>query len=157
MAESDGGEARDAAKPATFRLVTQFLKDLSFENPGIAQTMQRQNERTDVKVNVGVEVQKLAEKAYESVVNINASAETAKGVLYHVEVSYGGIFRLESIPEPAIRPALFINGPTLLYPFVRRLIADVTREGGYPPLFLDPIDFAGLYQQNAAKAGATVN
>lgn len=151
MAETDGGTKGVAANQATFRVLAQFLKDFSFENPGIAQALQSKSERTDLKVDVNVQARQLAETTYESVVHVNASAETEKGVLYHVEVSYGGILRLENFPEAAVKPALFINGPILLFPFVRRLIADVTRDGGYPPLLIDPIDFAGLYQQNISK------
>lgn len=157
MAETDGGAQEASANQATFRVLAQFLKDLSFENPGIAQALQSQNERADIKVDVNVQVTKLGEPVYESVIQIDARAQTPKGALYHVEVSYGGIFRLEGFPDTAIRPALFINGPILLYPFVRRLIADVTREGGYPPLLLDPIDFGGLYAQNLSKINAQMN
>lgn len=155
MAETDGGAAGQTQ--AIFRVIAQFLKDFSFENPGIGQALLAQNERADIKVDVNVEVKKLAETAFESVLEIKATAQTPKGVLYIVETSYAGIIRLEGIPEQALRPALFINAPIMLYPFVRRLIADVTREGGYPPLLLDPIDFAGLYQQNQAKINAQLN
>ena len=157
MAETDGGAAGAGPAQATFRVIAQFLKDFSFENPGIGQALLAQNERADIKVDVNVEVKKLAETAFESVLDINAAAKTSKGVLYHVEASYAAIIRLEGFPETSIKPALFINAPILIYPFVRRLIADVTREGGYPPLLLDPIDFAGLYQQNQAKINAQLN
>lgn len=158
MAETDGGGAPPAgAQQATFRVLAQFLKDLSFENPGVPQAIQGQNDRADIKVDVNVQVTKLGDLIYESTLEISASAKTAKGTLYQVEVSYSGVFRLEGFPEAAIKPALFINGPTLLYPFVRRIIADVTRDGGYPPLLLDPVDFGSLYAQNRAQLNTTVN
>lgn len=157
MAETDGGAAQPAGAQATFRVLAQFLKDLSFENPGVPQAIQGQNDRADIKVDVNVKVTKLGDLVYESTLDITASAKTAKGTLYQVEVSYAGVFRLEGFPEATIKPALFINGPTLLYPFVRRVIADVTRDGGYPPLLLDPVDFGALYAQNRAKLNATVN
>jgi preprotein translocase subunit SecB len=157
MAEMGVGAPGAATDQATFRVLAQYLKDLSFENPGIAQALQNQNERADIKVDVNVQVKKLGDVVYESVIDINATAQTPKGVLYQVEVKYGGLFRLENFPETATKPALFINAPILLYPFVRRLIADVTREGGYPPLLLDPIDFAGLYAQNVSKLNAQLN
>ncbi len=158
MAETGDGTATTGggAQP-TFRVLAQFLKDLSFENPGLAQMAKGDDERAQVKVDVNVAVNKLADSVFESVLEINTAAKTSKGILYNVEVSYGGVFRLEGIPEQAIQPALFINAPTLLYPFVRRIVADVTRDGGYPPLLLDPIDFAGLYAQNRGKINATVN
>lgn len=157
MAETDGGATGSSGAQPTFRVLAQFLKDLSFENPGLAQMAKADDERAQVKVDVNVAVNKIADGVFESVLEINTAAKTSKGILYNVEVSYGGVFRLEGIPEAAIQPALFINAPTLLYPFVRRIVADVTRDGGYPPLFLDPIDFAGLYAQNRGKINATVN
>jgi preprotein translocase subunit SecB len=157
MAETDGGTAGPAGTQATFRVLAQFLKDLSFENPGIPQAIQGQNDRAEIKVDVNVQVAKLGDTIYESTLELTTSAHTPKGVLYQIEVSYSGVFRLESFPETAVKPALFINGPTLLYPFVRRIVADVTRDGGYPPLLLDPIDFSALYAQNRAKLNATVN
>ncbi|MEZ5926267.1 MAG: protein-export chaperone SecB [Hyphomicrobiaceae bacterium] len=157
MAENEGGGAAAPSNQATFRILAQYLKDLSFENPGLAQAMQGSNERADIKIDVNVQVTKLGETMHESVIELKATAETSKGVLYHVEVSYGGLFRLENFPENALKPALFINAPILLYPFVRRLVADVTREGGYPPLLLDPIDFAGLYTQNVQKPSTPIN
>lgn len=157
MADTDGGAASASSAQPTFRVLAQFLKDLSFENPGIAHMPQGDDERAQVKVDVNVAVNKLADTVFESVLEINTAAKTSKGILYNVEISYGGVFRLEGIPEAAIQPALFINAPTLLYPFVRRIVADVTRDGGYPPLLLDPIDFAGLYTQNRGKINATVN
>ncbi|MEQ1714083.1 MAG: protein-export chaperone SecB, partial [Hyphomicrobium sp.] len=77
---------------------------------------------------------------------------------YDMEVEYAGLFRLQNVPEPALEPFLLINCPTLIFPFLRRLIADITREGGFPPLLMDPIDFAQLYlrrqQELAAAAGS---
>ena len=76
------------------------------------------------------------------------------GTIYILECIYGGIFRLQNVPEQALEPFLLINCPTILFPFLRRLVADVTREGGFPPLLLDPIDFASLFmrrQQELAK------
>ena len=158
MAETESSAAGAGGAQPTFRVLAQFLKDLSFENPGLAQMAQGDDERAQVKVDVNVQVNKLADTVFESVLEINTAAKTSKGILYNVEVSYGGVFRLEGIPEAAIQPALFINAPTLLYPFLRRIVADLTRDGGYPPLLLDPIDFAGLYAQNRGKINAaTVN
>jgi preprotein translocase subunit SecB len=157
MAETESSAASPGGAQPTFRVLAQFLKDLSFENPGLAQMAQGDDERAQVKVDVNVQVNKLADTVFESVLEINTAAKTSKGILYNVEVSFGGIFRLEGIPEAAIQPALFINAPTLLYPFLRRIVADLTRDGGYPPLLLDPIDFAGLYAQNRGKINATVN
>lgn len=157
MAETEGGATSPTTAQPVFRVLAQFLKDLSFENPGLTQMGQGDDERAGVKIDVNVTVNKLADGVFESVLELNITAQTSKGILYRIEAVYGGVFRLEGIPEAAIQPALFINAPTLLYPFVRRIVADLTRDGSYPPLLLDPIDFAGLYAQNRGKINAAVN
>ena len=82
----------------------------------------------------------------------NGKATNKAGALYEIELQYGGAFRLANIPDELIEQVMMIQCPALLFPFMRRIIADMTREGGFPPLLLDPIDFAGLYAQNVAKA-----
>ena len=88
---------------------------------------------------------------YEVTLNLDAHARSDLGIIYNVEVAYAGVFRLRNIPDNLVQPVLLIDCPTLLFPFLRRLVADVTRDGGFPPLMLDPIDFRGLYAQNAAR------
>ena len=82
---------------------------------------------------------------------ITAKAENKIGVIYELEVAYGGIYQIENMPKETLDPFLNINCPFLLFPFLRRLVADITREGGFPPLLLDPIDFAKLYEQRGAQ------
>jgi len=86
------------------------------------------------------------------VLNLEVHAKSDSGVIYNVELIYGGLFRLLNIRQHLIQPVLFVDCPTLLFPFMRRVLADISRDGGFPPLMLDPIDFGRLYTQNLAKA-----
>jgi preprotein translocase subunit SecB len=86
-------------------------------------------------------------------VHLEAHAKSDDGVIYNVEIDYGGLFRIKNVREKMLQPVLFVDCPTLLFPFVRRVIADVVRDGGFPPLMLDPIDFGRLYAQNLSKGG----
>jgi preprotein translocase subunit SecB len=99
----------------------------------------------------------VADKTFESVINFKAEATNKLGTIYDMELAYAGLFQVENLPEPALEPFLLIDCPTLLFPFVRRLVADLTREGGFPPLLLDPINFANLFakrQQELARGEA---
>src|SRR5207249_7486757 len=83
----------------------------------------------------------------ESAIAFKAQANSKAGVIYDLELSYAGLFEVQNLPDQALEPFLLINCPALLFPFLRRLVADLTREGGFPPLLLDPIDFAALFMQ----------
>ena len=95
-------------------------------------------------------------KPFESVIHLKAEASNQQGTIYDLELAYAGMFQVENLPEGALEPFLLIDCPTLLFPFARRLVADLTREGGFPPLLLDPINFANLFvkrQQEKAAQG----
>ena len=89
------------------------------------------------------------EEAYEVALQLEVHAKSDEGVIYNVELIYGGLFRLRGLPQNLLQPVLFVDCPTLLFPFLRRVLADIIRDGGFPPLMLDPIDFGRLY---AAKS-----
>lgn len=159
--KKNGGGAGEPAAPAPaggpqlqaqLNVLGQYIKDLSFESPAAPKALQSppQNPQLQVSVNVGAARQSAED--YEVTLNIEAHARSEAGVIYNIEVAYGGVFRLRNMPENMIQPVLLIDCPTLLFPFLRRLVADVTRDGGFPPLMLDPIDFRGLYAQNVARA-----
>jgi len=137
---------------AQLNVLGQFIKDLSFESPSAPNSLQGPGENPKLEVNVNVQGRKHAEDVYEVGLQFEAQAANDTGVIYNVELVYAGLFRLTGIPENLLQPVLFIDCPAVLFPFLRRLVADLTREGGFPPLFLDPIDFASLYQQNIARS-----
>ena len=149
-----------ASVPIQAKVVSQFIKDLSFENPNIRKLMVSPGDAPNLKVEVNVNAQRVEGDLFESAIEFKATAANNIGTIYVLETVYAGLFKIESIPEQALEPFLLISAPTTLFPFLRRLVADITREGGYPPLMLDPIDFAAMYfrrQQelaSAAKASA---
>lgn len=142
---SDNGKSPGQPIPIQAKVLNQYVKDMSFENPNIRKLMTAGGEAPSLKVEVNVNAERVEEGIYESGIELKATATNNVGTVYVLETVYAGLFRIESIPEQALEPFLLISAPMTLFPFLRRLVADVTREGGYPPLLLDPIDFAGLY------------
>jgi preprotein translocase subunit SecB len=152
-----GNPATPAQTPVQVKILSQFLKDLSFENPNIRKLMASPGDAPNLKVEVNVNAERIDNDVYESAIELKAVAANNVGTIYVLETTYAGLFKVENMPEQALEPFLLISAPTQIFPFLRRLVADVTREGGYPPLMLDPIDFAALYmrrQQEAKEAGA---
>lgn len=153
-----GTPAAPAQAPVQVKILSQFLKDLSFENPNIRKLMASPGDAPNLKVEVNVNAERIDDQIYESAIELKAVAANNVGTIYVLETTYAGLFKVESMPEQALEPFLLISAPTQIFPFLRRLVADVTREGGYPPLMLDPIDFAALYmrrQQEAQGAAST--
>ncbi|MCK4277251.1 MAG: protein-export chaperone SecB [Phycisphaerae bacterium] len=147
---STAGEGANA-RPQ-LNVVAQYVKDLSFESPGAPQTLQGPGENPQLKVGVNVNAGARGEDIYEVAVNIEAHAKSDVGVIYNAELVYAGVFRIVNVPQDMLQPIMFVDCPTILFPFMRRVLADVIRDGGFPPLMLDPIDFGRLYAQNLAKA-----
>lgn len=133
-------------------VITQYVKDVSFESPNAPRTLQPSDERPNINVSVDVAAKKQADDVYEVELKIGANAQRGKEVMFIAEVEYAGLFQLIGIPEEELQPALLIFCPTLLFPYCRRVVSDLTRDGGFPALMLDPIDFAQLYQQRAMAA-----
>jgi preprotein translocase subunit SecB len=148
-------EGQDAGngKPATsapgqavqVRVLGQYIKDLSFENPNVDKLLSNPPDKPNLRVEVNVNAAKFGDKAYESNIHFKAEATSNAAVIYDMELSYAGLFQIEGMPEESLEPFLLVNCPALLFPFLRRLVSDITREGGFPPLLLDPIDFASLF------------
>ncbi len=155
MAEEQNGGGADAGGEAAgqpqINVLGQYIKDLSFENPRAPQSLRGPGKSPNIQINFNVQAQTIGEDTYEVALTIEASAKNEEGNLYEMELIYAGGFRLKDLPQQALRPVLFIECPALLFPFARRLIGDLTREGGFPPLLLDPIDFASLYRQRVME------
>ncbi len=152
MAENNGTNggtpnSGDSALQPQVNVVGQYIKDLSFESPDTQRFFRGPGKNPNLQQNFNVQVNKLPEGAYEVALSLEGEAKSDEGVLYNIELVYAGAFMLRNLPEEAIQPLLFIECPALLFPFARRLVADLTREGGFPPLLLDPIDFGGLYRR----------
>jgi preprotein translocase subunit SecB len=149
-------QPEQAAQPQ-LTVLAQYVKDLSFESPNSPQSLQGPGENPQLKVGVNVNAAPKGEDVYEVALNLEVHAKSDNGVIYNVEMVYGGLFRLRGVPQNLLQPVLFVDCPTLLFPFLRRALADVIRDGGFPPLMLDPIDFARLYAQNLAESKAPKN
>jgi len=143
-------------QPPQLRILAQYVKDLSFENPGAPETL-RNPQAPGIDLAIDVQARSLGEDAYEVVLNINAKAARENDeVVFITELAYGALFQLANIADADREPFLLIECPRLLFPFARRVLADATRDGGFPPLMLDPVDFAGLYRQQMMKRAAAV-
>ncbi|MFM2421687.1 MAG: Protein-export protein SecB [Pseudomonadota bacterium] len=135
------------------RIVAQYIRDLSFEAPGVEKMLGGITEEPKLGVEVNVNARNMKDRLFESALDMKAKAENKDGVFYDLHVVYTGLFEVGDIPEEALEPLLLIHAPSLLFPFARRIIADLTREGGFPPLLLDPMDFASMYHQRRMQRG----
>lgn len=151
---ADNGE--EPARPTIeVQIVGQYIKDLSFENPSVGKLLEGPGTAPNIQLEINVAAKRLqAPDLFESAIDFKALAASKDGTIYDLEVVYAGLFRIKSIPDQALEPFLLINCPTLIFPFLRRLVADITREGGFPPLLLDPVDFAQLYMRRKAEQAA---
>ena len=152
-------QTKQGAQPIQVQVVGQYIKDLSFENPNIAKLLSEPGDNPNIKITVNVSSNGAGTDLFESSIDFNAQASNKHGVIYELELVYAGLFRVKNVPEQTLQPFLLINCPSILFPFLRRIVADITREGGFPPLLLDPIDFAALFmrrqQELAAQQGAS--
>lgn len=161
MTEKTNGSGKAEESEATteiqvqVQVVAQYIKDLSFENPNIERFLTKPPEGPTLKLEVNVRAERLRPDFYESAIAMKAVATLQQKTIYDLEIVYAGLFKLQNIPEAALEPFLLINCPILTFPFLRRLVADITREGGFPPLLLDPIDFAGLYMRRDQEKSAS--
>ena len=128
------------------RLLAHFVRDLSFENVGAIKGTPYQG-NPDINVTVNLDGGGIGEKRYQVNMKVDAKAVQGENTRFLVELDYSGIFSIDNVPEEHLHPILFIECPRLLLPFARRVVADETRDGGYPPLMLDNIEFASLYRQ----------
>ncbi|MFK0166020.1 protein-export chaperone SecB [Rhizobium sp. NPDC090279] len=151
MANETNGNG--AASPS-LSILAQYTKDLSFENPGAPRSLQARENAPDININVNVNANPLSDEDFDVVLTLSAEAKDGERVLFHTELVYGGVFRVTGFPQEHMLPLLFIECPRLLFPFARQIIADVTRNGGFPPLMIDPIDFAQMFTQRMAEEQA---
>lgn len=140
-------------RPSMF-LRAQYIKDLSFENPRAPASIFSLREPPQMEVAINLGAQRLDEQVYEVAIQIQVRAMAEKTTVFLCDLVYAGVIEVQNIPEAQVEQTLFIQGAQLVYPFARRVVADVTRDGGFPPIALEPIDFAALYEQNRNKSTA---
>lgn len=132
---------------------SQFIKDISFENIA-SQKQKAPTQAPDVKVGVKLDAKKLTEADYEVVISLEVKATAGEDVLFVLEMDYAGLFHIQNVPNEQLHPFLMIECPRMLFPFVRRVVSDITRDGGFPPVNVDSIDFLKLYRQELLRRQA---
>src|SRR5689334_5963041 len=137
-----------AANPQSFNLIGQYIRDMSFENPGAPASIMLGGPNPNFQVGINVGVKKQADDLYAVEITLNAKADREKNVLFNVELIYGGVFRMKNIPEKDLAPLLLVECPRLIFPFARQVLATITQQGGFPPLMMEPVDFQAIYIQN---------
>ena len=154
MADGNGNDnaAQQGSGAPALNALGQYLKDLSFENPNAPRSLAPPDKPPNIQVQVNVDAKQLAPTDFEVSLKLDAKAGEGANVLFKLDLEYAGVFRLTNIPQEQVHPIVMIECPRLLFPYVRQIVSDATRDGGFPALFLDPIDFVGLYQQKAAEA-----
>jgi preprotein translocase subunit SecB len=155
VAATDQGNGGESTEPGV-RVLAQYIRDLSFENPRAPDALRQTGAQPQMDVGVEMNARGRDDGFFEVDLKLSARATREDGPLFHVEVLYGGVFQITGVPPEALEEALLIECPRFLFPFARRIIADVTSDGGFPPFLLDPIDFAGIYAARRAEAVETV-
>ncbi|RED51371.1 protein-export chaperone SecB [Aestuariispira insulae] len=158
MAESEntnveaGGEAGEQKVP--FNILLQYLKDLSFENPQAPIVFTRERKTPQLDVKVDVTVQQLSDTDFEVNLHLNGEAKEDDDAIYLVEMVYGGVVRINDVPQEVLQPVLFVEIPRFLFPFARNIFAESVSNGGFPSVMLAPVDFLDLFRRRVAAAQA---
>lgn len=153
---ADNGAATAAAAPPQIKMqvLAQYVRDLSFENAVVQKGLSAGEVQPDIQVAVSLDARKRpVANQYEVITKFKVTSKNKVNgdVLFLLELEYGGTFHIEGVADEQIHPFLLIECPRLLFPYVRRIISDVTRDGGFPPLNVDQVDFMALYRQELAR------
>ena len=158
---SAGGTTEGTTETPSINVLTQYIKDFSFENPRAPESLKGDGDTPQINININVNANPISSgenNDFEVELRIEADAEKNKNKMFKVELTYSGIFRLQNIPQESRAQVVLIECPRMLFPFARQIIADATRNGGFPPLLIDPVDFAALFRQRMEQqkgAGGT--
>jgi preprotein translocase subunit SecB len=138
-------------------VLMQYVKDLSFENPNAPRALTPSSQQPSIKINIGVDAAPVAENNVEVTMRLDGKAEVEGLALFGFELLYAGVFRILNVPPESIQPIIMVECPRLLFPFVREIVATTTRNGGFPPLLLEPVDFAALYRGRMTQPAPPFN
>jgi len=153
MSSAGEGQGGNGELQPRLQVVGQYIKDLSFENPGMPAG--NMTGRPQIDLNVDLQARQMDAQHYEVELKLRVSAQNDGKPMFLLELLYAGMFLLQNVPEEMRQAALLIEAPHILFPFARRIVADVVRDGGMPPLLVEPIDFAGLYRARAGEIRGT--
>jgi len=141
--------------PVQIAINTQYIKDLSFESPAAPQIFTTLTSAPALELGVNVQTRPLAENAYEVVILLKLDAQAGDKKAFIAELAYAGMFTLPSLPEDRLKYILLVEAPHLLFPFARSIMANAVRDGGFPPILINPIDFSAMYQAQQAQMNKT--
>ena len=152
MSTTNGGPAETPGTAPQLNVLAQYVKDLSFENPNAPRSLQQQ-QAPQINIQINVNAKPLTENGsdIEVELKLEGRAEVSGTVVFGFELVYAGIFRIQGVPQDNLHPVVMIECPRLLFPFAREIIATATRNGGFPPLMIDPVDFVALYRQRMGE------
>src|SRR5580698_2534094 len=154
MANGNGAPTA-AAPPPQLNVLAQYTKDLSFENPNAPASLAPQAQQPAINIQINVTANNVSENEYEVALLIEGKAEKGGKTMFSFDLTYAGVFRIMNVPQENLHPLIMIECPRLLFPFAREIIATAVRDGGFPPLMLDPVDFVGLYRQSLERQATT--
>jgi preprotein translocase subunit SecB len=154
MSMTNGGPQPEMVMPQ-IGVLAQYVKDLSFENPNAPRSLAPSTQQPAINIQVNVDAAPLSETDFEVTLRIEGKAEAQGLLLFGFELVFAGVFRVQNAPADSIQPIILIECPRLLFPFAREIVATATRNGGFAPLLLNPIDFVALYRQRMASAQAS--
>ena len=151
---TNGGPAQAASPEMQPQLtvVSQYIKDFSFENPNAPQSLAWRQGEPQIGIEINVGATPLSDTDIEVSIKLEGKAEVAGALLFRFDLEFAGVFRIRNVPQESLNPVVLIECPRLLFPFAREIIATAVRNGGFPPLLLDPVDFVSLYRQKMAQA-----
>jgi preprotein translocase subunit SecB len=147
------GPAGEAMQGPALNALGQYTKDFSFENPNAPASLGPKQNPPGINIQVNVNAKQLAENDFEVELKLDGGAGEGAGTLFKFDLTYCGIFRAINIPQDQMGAVVMVECPRLLFPFARQIIADAVRNGGFPPLYIDPIDFGALYMQRMQQQG----
>jgi preprotein translocase subunit SecB len=153
MTTTNGGPEPAATQPQ-FTVVTQYIKDFSFENPNAPHSLVAGKEPPKLDIQINVNAAPLSETDIEVTLSLEGKATSGENLLFGFELAFAGVFRIQNVPKESLNALVLIECPRLLFPFAREIIATTVRNGGFPPLLLEPVDFVGLYRRKLGELQA---
>ena len=153
MSTTNGGPAEAPAQDGQPQLnvVAQYIKDFSFENPNAPRSLMTGGQQPQIGIQIKVDAAPLSDTDVEVALKLEGTAELNGSTMFAFDLTYGGVFRIRNVPQESLNALVLIECPRLLFPFAREIIANTVRNGGFPPLLLDPVDFVALYRRRMSE------